>query len=202
MQVKSRTRMRRLAAPILCALAVGVPTAVAGADPGPATAAAAPSVAAAAPGCDPNYAGGCVPVGAAAITCADLAPTTDLLVVGDDVYGLDAGGAGRVACEASGADTPVALPAVTAAPDLAAPAPAPDVAVPAPDAAAVAGATASAPAELARTGRTTLPLLAVSLTLLTLGGALVMATRPRPELLWHGALRRGDVRFTVESVER
>jgi hypothetical protein len=198
MKIGSRAQMRRLAAPVLCALAVGVPTAVAGADPGPATAASSPAVAAAgaaAPGCDPNYAGGCVPVDAPAVACDQLAPATDLLVVGDDVYDLDRGGAGRVACEASGADTPVAVPAATAVPAV------PEAAPPVPDA-AVAGATAAAPSELARTGRTTVPLLAVSLTLLTLGGALMMAGRPRPDLVWHGALRRADVRFTVESVER
>lgn len=203
-----RHRSHKFVGPLLCALVLAVPAALAEASPGPVAPAKA-ATPAPPPGCDPNYVGACVPQGAPQVTCQSLAPATDLLVVGEDVYGLDEGGAGRVACEASGADV---VQVSTAPPPAEAPAaPAPDAAVVAPDAAvaapaapdaAVAGATAEAPAELARTGRTTMPLLALSLVLLTIGGALIMVTRPEPEAVWYESRREGRVRFSVESVER
>lgn len=200
MESRTPRRLWRYAAPALTIAIVLVGSVAAvSARPGGSQEAEAPKQA-----CDPNYAGACVPVGAASVTCEELLPATDILVVGQDLYGLDRGGAGRVACEASGADAqPAAAATIPPAGDAAATLP--DAGAPVPEAApmpeaAVAGATLEATPELARTGRTTVPLLVTALLLITTGGMLIGMGRTQPT--WQAVPSRHDVRFTVEPRRR
>lgn len=201
MESRTPRRLWRYVAPALTITIVLLGSVAAvGARPGGSQAAESPRQA-----CDPNYAGACVPVGAATVTCEDLLPATDILVVGQDLYGLDRGGAGRVACEASGADAlPAAAATIPPAGDAAATlpdagAPAPPEAAPMPEA-AVAGAALEAAPELAKTGRTTVPLLVTALLLIATGGMLIGLGRTQPT--WQAVPSRYDVRFTVEPRRR
>lgn len=56
------------------------------------------TMAAARDGCDPNYAGACVPPYPPDVDCTEL-PDQDFQVVGRDVHGLDRGGTPGLACE-------------------------------------------------------------------------------------------------------
>ena len=48
-------------------------------------------------GCDPNYAGACVPISSTDLDCSDIG-VHDFQVVGTDVYGFD-GDHDGIACE-------------------------------------------------------------------------------------------------------
>ncbi len=131
---------------------------------------AAPTTSSLPPGsCDPNYDGQCVPI-AASVDCADIAGF-DVIVVGEDIHGLDGDDDG-IGCES---------PAVAQVAG-------------ATTSRGSGGSTGSGGADLALTGSTTTPLLVGGLLLLIAGLALVTAAATT-------GLRRRPAGYTYSSVD-